>query len=256
MPWKVSSPVKERMVFLARLERGERMTDLCDEYGVSRKTGYKWAERFKELGILGLNDASRAPKKRPHTTAAPIAERLVEMRLRHPSWGAKKVKAALESEMPGVRLPVASTIARLFSERGLVKTRRRRGVVPPQNSPLVVASRPNQVWCADYKGQFRLGDGSYCYPLTITDAFSRFIICCEAFSAIETEGAILAFEASFRQFGLPEFIRTDNGAPFATKAILGLSRLSASWLRLGIQRERIRRGRPQENGAHERMHRT
>lgn len=248
--------MSERLEFLQRLERGERMSDLCREYGISRKTGYKFKARFEAMGLAGVADRSRAPQRSPWRTPDAIRELLVQARLAHPTWGPRKLRVVVGRDHPGVRLPAPSTIWRILKSEGLVVPRRRRRRYEPRQEPLSHATAPNAVWCVDYKGQFRLGNGAYCYPLTITDAHSRFIVACDGLENTRTVGALPVFERVFGEYGLPKVIRSDNGAPFAGSGLLGLSRLSAWWTSLGVRHERIRPGKPQENGRHERMHRT
>lgn len=255
MPWKGKTPVDLRMEFIARLKSGERMTELCRDYGISRKTGHKLKKRYEEQGALGLLDQSRAPHCIPHKTPPEVAELVVAERLRHPHWGAKKLKEVLEIRL-GHALPSASTLGEILLRHGLITPRKRRPRHKACPTLLRVADRPNDVWCVDYKGQFRLGDGSYCYPLTVTDQFSRFILGCDAMAAIDEEQARESMTALFREYGLPQFMRSDNGAPFASTGLAGLTKLSVFWMRLGIRPERIRPAHPQENGRHERMHRT
>lgn len=256
MPWKVSSPVKERMEFVVRLERGERMTDLCREYGISRKTGYKFWERYQRLGIAGLPDASRAPRRVFRRISPEIEALVVETRQKHPTWGSRKLQAWLSARHE-IRMPAASSITLLLRRHGLVKPLRwRNKTIPLHQQPLRTAEQPNDIWCADYKGQFRLGNGFYCYPLTITDLHSRFLLACDGYAGINIEEARRSFELAFREYGMPRVIRTDNGVPFASRGIAGLSRLSTWWLRLGIYPERIAPAHPEQNGQHERMHRT
>jgi len=233
------------------------MSELCARYGVSRRVGYKWLARYDAEGRRGLADRSRAPHRCPHKLADPITELLVAAREAHPHWGARKLLAYLAPRHPAIEgWPAPSTAADLLARRGLVQHRRRRrapvhpGVVRPDTAA------PNDLWTADFKGQFRTGDGAYCYPLTIADYHSRFLLTCHGLLSTETVTAKPVFERAFREFGLPVAIRTDNGVPFATQAIHGLSYLNVWWLRLGIVHQRIRPGCPQENGAHERMHRT
>jgi transposase InsO family protein len=232
------------------------MSELCLEYGISRKTGYKFKERFEQGGRAALFDLPRTPRHSPARTPEPIRELLIELRLRHPTWGAKKLVSYLTTQHPGISLPAPSTVGEMLARRGLVRPRRRRPQFVASASALTDAKRPNDVWCADYKGQFRLGNGRYCYPLTITDQASRFIIGCEGFAEIDGATARAVFEDRFSRYGLPRVIRTDNGAPFASCGLFGLSRLSVFWLKLGIVPERIEPGEPQQNGRHERMHRT
>jgi len=243
------------MEMMVRLSRGERLTDLCREYGISRKTGEKFKRRFRELGPTGLEDQSRAPRAIPHKTPPELVEVLLAERRLHPTWGPRKIKEVLERRL-GHSFPAPSTIGDVFGEHGLIVPRRRRKRHTPLPTGLREASAPNEVWCIDYKGQFRLGDGSYCYPLTITDQFSRFIVGCEGMGAICDEAARDVCEEIFRTRGVPAVMRSDNGVPFACTGLAGLTKLSAYWLRLGITLERIRPGHPQENGRHERMHRT
>jgi transposase InsO family protein len=257
MPWRESGPMSERMGFVARLLAGERMSDLCREFGISRKTGYKFKERYEQLGPGGLYDVSRRPKRSPGRTPGPIEELIVELRRLHPTWGPKKLLEVLQARHPGIRLPAASTAGDLLSRKDLVRRRhRRRTVVTLGRNVLREAKSPNEIWCADYKGQFRLGNGQYCYPLTITDQASRFLLGCEGFERIDGDSARAVFEDRFSKYGVPEGIRTDNGPPFASRGLFGLTRLSVFWLKLGIVLERIEPGKPQQNGRHERMHKT
>ncbi|HEX8796455.1 MAG TPA: IS481 family transposase [Polyangiaceae bacterium] len=246
--------MSERMKFLARLQAGERMTDLCEEFGISRKAGYRLRDRFALLGEAALVDASRAPKRVANRTSAEIRELLLTARRRHSSWGPRKLRAWLLDQHPGLTLPAASTIGDLLRREGLVEPRRVRRCTPAWKGGRSQPTAPNQLWCADYKGEFRLGNTQYCYPLTVTDRFSRMLLACDGFEAIATGSTRQSFEAVFREHGLPQAIRTDNGAPFASRGLHGLSRLSAWWLRLGIRHERIDPAHPQQNGQHERMH--
>jgi transposase InsO family protein len=238
-----------------RLMRGKRLTDLCREYGISRKTGDKFRRRFLDYGTSGLRDQSRAPRVIPHRTPPELAALVVEERKRHPTWGPKKLKVILEQRL-GRRLPSATTLGAILSKHGLVERRTYRRRSRPQPTTLREAHAPNDIWCIDYKGQFRLGDGSHCYPLTLTDQYSRFILCCEGMAAISDDAACEACEEVFRTYGLPRVMRSDNGVPFASTGLAGLTRLSVYWTRLGVIRERIRPAHPEENGRHERMHRT
>lgn len=260
MPWKVSHPVSERMRFVVRLQNGERMTDLCQEYGISRKTGYKFWERFKDRGPVGLIDESRAPRRVVRKTPAAIEELIVTARQAHPNWGGRTLKAVLERQQPGLVLPSAGTVSDILKRRGLVTGRsrpRRPARRPGEGKPfLTVPDAPNEVWAVDYKGQFRLGNGKYCYPLTATDLHSRFLLAVQALESTDDEGARETFTEIFREHGLPLIIRSDNGSPFASTGLAGLTRLSAWWLRLGITHQRTQPAHPQQNGQHERMHRT
>ena len=256
MPWKATRAVDQKIDFLSRLQSGERMSDLCREYGIARKTGHKLAGRFEQLGAAGLEEQSRAPKVIPHRTPPEVEDLLVAEKRLHQSWGPRKLKDVLEKRL-GHNFPAASTIGEVLKRHGLVEPRRkRRPGQRAQPTPLRQAGRPNELWCIDYKGHFRLGDKSYCYPLTVTDQYSRFLLGCEAMAAIRDEAAREACEDIFRAYGLPAAIRSDNGAPFASTGLAGLTKLSAYWMQLGIELERIRPGEPQDNGRHERMHRT
>lgn len=257
MPWKVIDPMTERMQFVMRLKNGERMTDVCQEFGISRKTGYKFWERFQHEGVRALEDSSRARKRLAHKTPPAIEELLVEARKAHMTWGGRKLRAVLALEQPGVVLPSATTISAILKKQGLVQARKRRRQPSRYAGKLTVAQRPNDVWAADYKGQFRLGNREYCYPLTASDLHSRLLLAVEALDGTDEEQARAVFEEVFKVYGLPLVIRTDNGTPFASAgALAGLTRLSALWLRLGIRHERTEPAHPEQNGCHERMHRT
>jgi putative transposase len=231
------------------------MVDLCREFGISRKTGYKFLERFKKHGLVGLCDQSKRPIHLSRLTSAPIEQSILDLRGEFPTWGALKIREKLKSRNPGVRVPARSTIHEILNRNGLIK-HRKRPRHKAQPTGLSDSQVPNHLWCADYKGQFRLGNSAYCYPLTITDYASRFLIACDGLEDNRTEGAMEAFECAFSEYGLPDAIRTDNGAPFATRGLHSLSRLSIWFLKLGIRLERIKPGKPQQNGRHERMHRT
>jgi transposase InsO family protein len=249
--------VDERARFVARLMGGERMVDLCREYGISRKTGHKIWKRFQECGRAGLEDRRRAPERIPHKTTPELRALFVDAKSEHPTWGPRKIKAWLEAKQDGLVLPSANTIGHWLKREGLVSRRPTRRYTPTvTKGELTTASAPNEVWCVDFKGQFLLGDGRYCYPLTITDLYSRFLIACTALESTKWEPARWAFEEAFREYGVPAVIRSDNGCPFATTGLLGLSSLSVFWMRLGIRPERIEKGCPQQNGEHERMHLT
>lgn len=244
-----------KMEFMARLHRGERMTELCTEYGISRKTGHKLKNRYETLGPVGLAEQSRAPKCIPHKTSPELQKLVVRERRTHRSWGPKKIKAVLERRL-GHALPSASTLGNILLREGLIEPRAQRPRHKARPTGLSIATAPNDGWSIDYKGQFRLGDGNYCYPLTLTDQYSRFLLCCDGMSAISEERARESCELVFREYGLPSVIRSDNGVPFASAGLAGLTTLSIYFLRLGIKLERIRPSHPEENGQHERMHRT
>lgn len=243
------------MEIIVRLERGERAADLAVEYGVSRKTIEKFKKRFREEGVAGLQDRSHATRVTPHKTPPELVEVVLEHRRQHPTWGPKKLKDTLERTHRR-RFPAPSTIGDILTANGMITPRQRRERHEAKGTSLREVAAPNETWCIDYKGQFRLGDSSYCYPLTISDQFSRFVLGCEAMAAISDEAAREECWEIFREFGLPQAMRSDNGVPFASTGLAGLTKLSVLWLRLGIRLERIRPASPQENGRHERMHRT
>lgn len=257
MTWRHTEPMKERLAFIAEFDRGERtMSELCRVFNVSRKTGYKWVARHHEHGVLGLADRSRAPHQHPNALAPALAGRLLDLRARHPDWGPVKLLDWLAQRTPDERLPAASTVAELLRRHGLIKMRVQRRRSVPYGAPFVQAHAPNELWSADFKGQFRLGAGMLCYPLTVSDAASRYLLCCQSLSRPTFAQTQPWFERVFRDYGLPAAIRTDNGAPFASIALGGISRLSLWWLKLGIVPERIRPGHPEQNGRHERLHGT
>ncbi len=232
------------------------MTELCAHFEMSRQTAYKWLARFREDGIKGLEDRSRAPRRHPNQTPEEIEKRLVQARGAHPSWGARKVRGWLQRNEPGLDWPAASTIGALLRREGLTVARKKRRKTPPYTRPFEAAGSPNLVWCADFKGWFRTKDGERIDPLTMTDAYSRYLLRCQAVEKTDTEQVQGIFQAAFREFGMPRAMHTDNGAPFASRAIAGLSRLSVWLMKLGIIPERIEPGHPEQNGRHERMHRV
>ena len=257
MPWSQTSPMHQKTLFIADHLRGTRpITELCAEYGISRKTGYKWIERYIRRGAAGLEDRSRRPRHAPNETAAPVVTALIELRRRHPSWGAKKLLSILRKRHPQWPLPSRTTGCAILRRHGLVRHKVRRRAIGHPGKPGSLILGPNHIWCADFKGQFRMGNGQYCYPLTLTDADSRFLLGCQGLPSTRVSGAKPVFTRWFREFGLPQFIRTDNGVPFATNTLARLSRLSAWWVRLGVLPQLIEPGKPQQNGRHERMHRT
>ena len=257
MPWKASSVMEERLRFVARLLDGEAMTDLCRDFGVSRKTGYKIFHRYKEHGLAALTDRSRRPVRYDNQLPLPVESLIVRLKGEKPHWGARKIRELLVRRLSGdVRIPAKSTIHTVLDRHGLVK-RGGRSRHRASGTPLSEGAAPNDLWCADFKGEFKLGNGRYCYPLTVTDHASRFLLLCEAMESTREELTLTAFERLFRERGLPLAIRSDNGVPFASpNALFNLSRLSVWWLRLGIAIERIKPGHPQQNGRHERMHLT
>ena len=256
MPWRECNHMDERLRFVARLLDGEKMAVVCREFGISRKTGYKIFGRYKDYGLRGLEDRARSPYRHPNRLPFQVEKAILRMKQDHPSWGAPKIREKLVKDYPVVKPPASSTIHAVLDRHGLVKRRKPRRY-RAQGTDLRDARAPNALWCADYKGQFRLGNHRYCYPLTITDYRSRYLLACEALESTKEAGAFPVFERVFQEFGLPTAIRTDNGIPFASPhALFGLSRLSVWWLRLGIAIERIKPGHPQQNGRHERMHLT
>ena len=257
MPWKVSGVVEQRQKFLREYETGEwTMTELCRAYGISRPTGYALWHRYENEGAAGWEERSRAPERHPNQTPPAIEEQVLELRRVHMRWGPRKLKAYLEWKQPHQNWPAASTMGELLQREGLVIGRQVRRKVPPYTQPFAAARAPNDLWCADFKGWFRTGDGERIDPLTATDACSRFLLRCQSATKTDTQRVHAIFEAAFREYGLPAAIRTDNGAPFASRAVAGLSRLAVWWMKLGIVPERIAAGHPEQNGRHERMHRT
>jgi transposase InsO family protein len=232
------------------------MTELCARREISRETGYVWLRRYQELGVAGLVERDRRAHGHPNQTAAEIERRVLELRQAHMRWGARKLKRVLEDQEPGRVWPAASTMGSLLKREGLVVARKKRLKTPPYTEPLAHADGPNRVWCADFKGWFRTGDGERIDPLTLSDAHSRYLLRCQTVEKTDTLRVQALLEAAFREYGLPEAIRTDNGAPFASRGLAGLSRLAVWWMKLGIVPERIEAGHPEQNGRHERMHRT
>ena len=248
--------MNERVKFIARyLQNEEPFVVLCDDAGISRKTGYKWVERYEAGGVAALVDRSRAPRSHPHAVSAADVEAIVALRRRHPRWGPRKLRAILQRREPNRPWPAASTVGDILRHRGLARRRRRHRYSAPYAERLREYATPNAIWCADFKGHFPVSD-LRCHPLTIMDGFSRYLLRCQALKRPLFAQTRAVFESAFREFGLPQTIRTDNGAPFSTLAAGGLSRLAVWWIRLGIRPERILPGRPDQNGRHERMHST
>src|SRR5436190_7127355 len=242
--------------FVARLLEGEKMAPLCAAFGISRKTGYKIFERYKDCGVAAFSDRSRRPYRQANRLPPKLEAVIVRLKREYPGWGAPKIREKLRRQSTAPHLPAISTVHAVLDRHGLVHRRRRRRHVPP-GTALSRPTVPNALWCADYKGEFMLGDRRYCYPLTITDFASRYLLTCEALSTTQEKFAFTVFEQTFKEFGLPQAIRTANGVPFASAhALYGLSKLAVWWLRLGIQIERIQPGHPEQNGRHERMHLT
>jgi transposase InsO family protein len=258
MAWKEVLPMEERRRFVLEVDQGVcTFSELCEEYGISRKTGYKWYNRFVEESFEGLEDRGCAPKHCPHRTDPWIEELVVAERKRHSKWGPRKLAVELAKKHPQVPFPAPSTIGEVLNRRGLVKARRRRrGAVHKWPGTLTKPQGANHVWATDFKGWFRTGNGRRCDPLTISDLSTRFVIGCDALSGQYEELVRPVFRGAFREYGLPEVIRVDNGAPFGSRGALGLTSLSLWWIQLGIRVEFIDRGHPEQNGIHERMHRT
>lgn len=256
MAWKKCDIMDERIKFISRLLDGEGMTELCREFNISRKTGYKFYNRYKEEGLEGFVNKSRKPIRLANMVDNYIEELVVSIREERPTWGARKIREVLIRKHKDVKLPALSTIHVILDRNGLVKSRKRRRF-KAEGTVLSAAANPNDLWSADFKGQFRLKNSKYCYPLTITDNVSRYILACESLESNAESTAFPVFERTFYEHGLPRAIRTDNGVPFASpNSLFQLSKLSVWWLRLGIKFERIEPGHPQQNGRHERMHRT
>ncbi len=256
MPWKETNGMNERLKFIASyLEAGEPFSCLCERFGVSRKTGYKWVERYESDGVAGLEERSRAPLKHPHAVAGHVVEKILRARKKHRRWGPRKLLIILRRHYPHLELPVPSTVGEILRKNGLTQKRKRIRGSSPYAARLRNYDSPNAVWCADFKGHFPVS-GERCHPLTVSDGYSRYIIACQALRRPLFGPTRKQFESIFREFGLPDAIRTDNGTPFSTRALGGLSRLAVWWIRLGIRPERIQAGRPEQNGRHERMHGT
>ena len=256
MPWRKRSPMDERVQFISDCQRQLwTMTELCDRYGVSRKTGYKWVARYKTDGAAGLARRSPRPHESPQATAPEMVAAIVALRKRYPRWGAKKIVAVLATREPPGTLPAISTANDILKRAGLVTPRRRRRPLTHPGYRAQPVMEPNAVWSADFKGQFRTRNAQLCYPLTICDVASRFVLTCHGLRAPTTADTIAVFRRAFQRYGLPQRIRTDNGEPFAAASLGRLSRLSVWWIRLGIYPELIRPASPQQNGTHERMHR-
>lgn len=257
MPWSETSTMDQRTQFIADYLRDVlSITELCELYGISRKTGYKWIDRYLHLGPAGLEEGSRRPQHSPNVTEPEIVASLLDARHHHPTWGAKKLLPLLHKRHPSWILPSRSTVCNILSRNGLVPKKPRRRHIGHPGKPPTQMLAPNDVWCADFKGQFKTGDGKYCYPLTVTDGYSRYLLCCQGLYSTAVAGVKPVFTRLFKEYGLPQRIRSDNGVPFATTTLARLSSLSAWWVRLGVLPELIEPGKPQQNGRHERMHRT
>ena len=257
MPWRETHPMDQRQQFVREARRGhDDMTTLCARYEVSRKTGYKWLARYEAGGLAALEERSRRPHHSPQATEAAVLAAILEIRRHHPTWGGKKLAVTLARRWPQLPRCAPSTIALVLKRHGLITSRVRRRALGHPGRPMSPMTEPNAVWTADFKGQFPTRDGILCYPLTVADGASRFLLACRALPSVKTSDTKPMFERLFRERGLPDRIRTDNGVPFATIALARLSPLSVWWLRLGIRPELIQPGHPEQNGRHERMHRT
>jgi transposase InsO family protein len=257
MPWRESEVMEERARFVIEYESGDwNMAELCRHYGIARKTGYKMLSRWQGCGAEGLKDLSRTPHRHPNQTAAEVEEQILAARHLHMRWGARKLRSWLATRHPDRSWPAPSTIGELLKRAGLVSRPRLRRRTPPYTQPFAAAAGANDVWCVDFKGWFRTADGARIDPFTMTDARTRYLLRCQAVAKTDTASVEAICEAAFREYGLPRAIRSDNGAPFASRAVAGLSRLTLYWMKLGIQPERIEPGHPEQNGRHERMHRT
>lgn len=245
----------ERMKFIIRLENGERLSDLCREFCISRKTGYKLLHRYRERGVDGLFDESRKPYRSPHATDENVIAIILDLKNKRPTWGAEKLREYLKRKHSELEFPSTNTFHNILLRNDLVKKRKRLRY-QAHGTNLLPVNSPNDLWCADFKGQFRMQNQNYCYPLTISDFHSRYLLGCEGLESTKEGGAFSVFEEIFLKYGLPKAIRTDNGVPFSSNGLLGLSKLSVWWLRLGINIERIEPGHPEQNGRHERMHLT
>ncbi len=257
MPWQETSCMDQRMQFISDVQRGLLpVTELAERFGISRKTAYKWIDRYEDGGPPSLVDRSRRPLSCPHATPDAVVTGVLEARRRHPRWGAKKLLRILRRKAPGTAWPARSTVCDLLTRHGLVPTTRRRPPLSHPGRPLTPMTEPNAIWTADFKGQFKTRDGEYCYPLTLADGFSRYLLACQGLRSTAVALARPTFQRVFEEYGLPRIIRTDNGVPFATTALGRLSLLSVWWIRLGIYPELIEPAHPEQNGRHERMHRT
>jgi transposase InsO family protein len=257
MPWREICPMDEKMRLVAAVLADEHsMSELCASLGVSRKTGYKWLLRYRAQGAAGLHELSRAPHRVPWAIAEAQAQAILALRYAQPSWGPRKLRAKLAQRKPQESWPAPSTIGELLHRRGLTQPRKRRRHALPTATRLRVPRAANELWCIDFKGWFRTGDGARCDPLTISDGYSRFVLCAQALAHPDYAGCRAQLERVFREYGLPRAIRSDNGAPFASLGAGGLSRLGVWWVKLGITPERIEPGKPEQNGRHERMHKT
>lgn len=257
MPWQETSCMDQRIQLIGDFQRGLMpIVELAARMGISRKTAYKWIDRYRDAGPAGLMNRSRRPESCPHATPDAVVQAILEVRRRHPRWGAKKLLRILRRRTPALEWPARSTVCDLLKRHGLVPHTRRRPPRSHPGRPLTPMTAPNVIWTADFKGQFKTRDGQYCYPLTLVDGCSRYLLACQGLHSTTVALARPIFQRVFDQYGLPHIIRTDNGGPFATTALGRLSLLSVWWVRLGIYPELIEPAHPEQNGRHERMHRT
>lgn len=257
MPWMECDKMDQKVKFISRLLDGEQMAPLCREFNISRKTGYKILERYRHFGQAAFIEQKRTPYRYANKLPVQLECLILETKKRFPSWGAPKIRERIKRKYPGTRIPAISTIHAVLDRHGLVKSKLRRSKYKAKGTGLSDPTSPNSLWCADYKGEFMMGNRQYCYPLTITDYASRFLLSCESLSSTREDFAFEVFRRTFEEYGLPNSIRTDNGTPFASgNSLYGLTKLSVWWLRLGIELERIKPGHPEQNGRHERMHLT
>jgi putative transposase len=257
MPWMETCVMDERTKFIGRLLEGEKMAPLCREFGISRVTGHKIWNRYQQDGNTGLYNRSRAPHKHPNQTPFEVEKLIVRLKSEKPSWGAPKIRELIQTKYPSIKPPSTSTVHSILDRHELVIKRRQRGKFKATASYLSSPTEPNDLWCTDFKGQFRMGNKEYCYPLTLSDFVSRFLFTCESLPSTEESPCFPVYEQAFKEYGLPSAIRSDNGIPFASgNSAWNLTKLSVWWIRLGIRLERIKPGNPQQNGRHERMHRT
>ncbi len=257
MPWKEVSIMDEKIRFISDYLNGIlTMTDLCDRYNISRQTGYKWIHRYIEEGTAGLENRPRAPRSHPKKTSQEMEAAILAVRRKHPRWGASKILTMLERQRQPGPLPGRTTVTAILTRNGCVTSPRKRVHRAHAGKPETVATTPNQLWAAACKGQFKTLDGIYCYPLTVTDSYSRYILSILALPSTALKATQAEFRRLFETYGLPERIRPDNGTPVASIALGRLSALSVWWIQLGIRPDLIEPGHPQQNGRHERMHRT
>lgn len=257
MPWKECQKMDEKLRFVSRHLEGESISQLCREFGISRVTGHKLVERYRQNGLEAFSDRSRRPYRMANQLPFQVEALIVQIKNEFPTWGAPKIRERMLARYPEIKTPAKSTVRAVLERNSLVKHKRANARPKAQGTVLMGGQEPNDLWCTDFKGEFMMADRSYCYPLTVTDFHSRFLLCCEGLQSTRELTALSVYEHLFREYGLPKRIRSDNGVPFASShALHGLSKLAVWWLRLGIEIERIKPGNPQQNGRHERMHRV